>query len=87
MRTVRVLTLLIEDRRSGEEMLAEVRVPLRPADPGDEGMWADAQEVSEELQRGPSRIDGEFRSCLAHARARYAVRVRHFIFLAFSGLG
>lgn len=56
----RVLTLLMEDKRNpyDEQMLAEVRVPLKPADSGDEGFWADAQEVSEELQKGPSRIDG-----------------------------
>ncbi|EJF60390.1 hypothetical protein DICSQDRAFT_62995 [Dichomitus squalens LYAD-421 SS1] len=69
VRVVRVLTLLIEDKRSGEEMLTEVRVPLRPADPGDTGMWADAQEVSEELQRGPSRIDG--RAKVYTMRGRY----------------
>ncbi|PIL33933.1 hypothetical protein GSI_03640 [Ganoderma sinense ZZ0214-1] len=62
-RVVRILTLLIEDKRQyhdeeNENLLTEVRVPLRPADPGDTGMWADAQEVSEELQKGPSRIDG-----------------------------
>ena len=57
----RVLTLLIEDkRRPGlEPMLAEIRVPLKPADAGDVGFWADAAEVAEELQNGPSRIDGE----------------------------
>ena len=67
-RVVRILTLLIEDKRQhhwhddeDESLLTEVRVPLRPADPGDTGMWADAQEVSEELQKGPSRIDGAFR--------------------------
>ncbi|KAI0373437.1 hypothetical protein BV20DRAFT_937418 [Pilatotrama ljubarskyi] len=61
VRICRVLTLLIEDKRNpdGESMLAEVRVPLKQADPGDEGFWADAQEVSEELQKGPSRIDGQ----------------------------
>ncbi|KAH9894803.1 hypothetical protein C8Q73DRAFT_644792 [Cubamyces lactineus] len=60
IRVCRILTLLIEDKRdpNGESLLAEVRVPLKPAEPGDEGFWADAQEVSEELQRGPSRIDG-----------------------------
>lgn len=40
-------------------MLAEVRVPLKQAENDDEGLWADAQEVSEELQKGPSRIDGK----------------------------
>ena len=36
-------------------------MPLRPADPDDAGMWADVQEMSEELQKGPSRIDGASR--------------------------
>ncbi|OSC99364.1 hypothetical protein PYCCODRAFT_839440 [Trametes coccinea BRFM310] len=60
VRVCRVLTLLIEDKRNmdGESMLAEVRVPLKQLDGGDEGYWADAQEVTEELQKGPSRIDG-----------------------------
>ncbi|KAI0768811.1 hypothetical protein BD413DRAFT_436433, partial [Trametes elegans] len=49
----------IEDKRHPEceNMLAEVRVPLKQTDGGDEGFWADAQDVSEELQKGPSRID------------------------------
>ncbi|KAI0743362.1 hypothetical protein C8Q80DRAFT_1106499 [Daedaleopsis nitida] len=60
MRVCRVLTLLIEDKRNGdgESMLTEVRVPLRPMDGGEVGFWVDAQEVTEELQKGPSRIDG-----------------------------
>ncbi|KAI0633817.1 hypothetical protein C8Q77DRAFT_1030316, partial [Trametes polyzona] len=50
----------IEDQRGDSEdsMLAEVRVPLKPIEGGDEGYWADAQDVSEQLQKGPSRIDG-----------------------------
>ncbi|KAH9915698.1 uncharacterized protein B0H18DRAFT_885626 [Fomitopsis serialis] len=39
-------------------MLAEVRVPLKQADNSEDGYWADAKEVSDELQAGPSRIDG-----------------------------
>ncbi|KAI9059142.1 hypothetical protein FKP32DRAFT_1580237 [Trametes sanguinea] len=60
VRVCRVLTLLIEDKRhpDGESMLAEVRVPLKQLEGGEEGYWADAQEVTEELQKGPSRIDG-----------------------------
>ncbi len=60
----RVLTLLIEDRRNsgfgddGDGMLTEVRVPLKN-DGDDDGFWADAQDVTNELQNGPSRIDGE----------------------------
>ncbi|KAM5532501.1 hypothetical protein V8D89_013854 [Ganoderma adspersum] len=40
-----------------EKLLTEVCVPLRPTDAAT-GMWVDAQDVSEELQKGPSRIDG-----------------------------
>ncbi|KAH9851394.1 hypothetical protein C2E23DRAFT_732936 [Lenzites betulinus] len=60
-RPCRVLTLLIEDRRSPEDdcFLAEVKVPLKPADSGDEGFWADAQDIAQELQKGPSRIDAK----------------------------
>lgn len=55
---VRMLTLLIEDLRTGESQLAEIKVPLRPSlQPGD-GFWADAQDVCNLLQAGPSRIDG-----------------------------
>ena len=72
-RVVRILTLLIEDKRQyhdeeNENLLTEVRVPLRPADPGDVGMWADAQDVSEELQKGPSRIDGACFNVFLHMR-------------------
>ena len=61
VRVCRVLTLLIEDKRSpdAEALLAEIRVPLKPAEGGDVGFWADAAEVANELQNGPSRIDGE----------------------------
>ncbi|KAH8073004.1 hypothetical protein BXZ70DRAFT_902932 [Cristinia sonorae] len=54
---LRVLTLLIEDTRTNPPdcLLAEVRVPLRDAG---EGYWADAKDVCDELQIGPSRIDG-----------------------------
>ena len=54
------MTLLIEDRRHGLQDLqvAEIRVRLRVAEHG--GFWTDAGEVSERLQTGPFRIDGEF---------------------------
>ncbi|TFK81496.1 hypothetical protein K466DRAFT_440083, partial [Polyporus arcularius HHB13444] len=50
----------IEDKRGGDadSMLTEVRVPLKQVDGGDVGFWVDAQDVIEELQKGPSRIDG-----------------------------
>lgn len=59
-RKVRTLTLLINDARTGEELLAELKVPVRVnADPT-EGYWADAQEVCAVLQASASRIDGAF---------------------------
>ncbi|CAL1707472.1 unnamed protein product [Somion occarium] len=57
---LRILTVLIEDKRFPEEegQLAEVRVSLRPGDDPEDGYWADAREIAEELQSGPARIDG-----------------------------
>lgn len=62
MRVLRILTLLIEDLRGDQsmDMLVELRIPLRQvADDPEDGYWADAWEVSEELQNSPSRIEGE----------------------------
>ena len=55
-----MVTLLIEDVRSGETdlQLAEIKVPLRPAEREEDGFWADAKDVAEALQSSPSRIDG-----------------------------
>ncbi|KAI0305554.1 hypothetical protein B0F90DRAFT_1073189 [Multifurca ochricompacta] len=53
---LRMLTLLIEDRRCGTDELAEIRVPLKAA--GEGYFWADAKEVCMALQSGPSRVDG-----------------------------
>jgi hypothetical protein len=55
-----MLTLLIEDVRSGvpDHQLAEIKVVLRPGEDPDGGFWANAKEVCETLQAGPSRIDG-----------------------------
>lgn len=57
---LRMVTLLIEDLRSGvpDSQLAEVKVPLRVADDPEDGFWADAVEICNALQGGPSRIDG-----------------------------
>ncbi|KAI0812370.1 hypothetical protein BC629DRAFT_934786 [Irpex lacteus] len=55
-RIPRLITLLIEDMRLKESQLAEVRVPLKER-PGDL-IWADAVDITEALQAGPSRIDG-----------------------------
>lgn len=57
---MRMVTLLIEDTRSGvpDSQLAEVRVPLRVADDPEDGFWADAVEICNALQGGPSRLDG-----------------------------
>lgn len=59
---LRILTVLIEDKRTPETdgQLAEVRVGLRNADDPEDGYWADAKEVVDELQSGPARIDGVF---------------------------
>lgn len=60
---LRILTVLIEDKRTPEpdNQLAEVRVGLRQTEnPEDDGFWADAKEVVDELQSGPARIDGVF---------------------------
>ncbi|ESK97141.1 hypothetical protein Moror_6362 [Moniliophthora roreri MCA 2997] len=58
----RMLTLLMTDMRTEDEdhQLAEVQVPLRPVDPRypEEGYWANAEDVVEELQNSPCRIDG-----------------------------
>ncbi|KAG0706089.1 hypothetical protein DFH29DRAFT_903539 [Suillus ampliporus] len=63
MRPLRILTLLIEDVRSGvpDHQLAEIKVVLRPGEDLDGGFWANAKEVCETLQAGPSRIDGPAR--------------------------
>ena len=58
-------------------MLTEVRVPLKQ-DSSDGGYWADAQEVTEELQKGPSRIDGEHstRAQLYHVLIEFSGRAK-----------
>ncbi|KAG1777626.1 hypothetical protein EV702DRAFT_1099484 [Suillus placidus] len=63
IRPLRMLTLLIEDVRSGvpDHQLAEIKVVLRPGEDPDGGFWANAKEVCETLQAGPSRIDGPAR--------------------------
>ncbi|KAH9832316.1 uncharacterized protein C8Q71DRAFT_714207 [Rhodofomes roseus] len=57
-------------------MLAEVRVPLKQADNPEDGYWANAQEVSDELQAGPSRIDGRAKVYAMRGRFRqYFLRI------------
>ncbi|KAF8502135.1 hypothetical protein F5888DRAFT_1887629 [Russula emetica] len=53
---LRMITLLIEDRRHGTDELAEVRV--QPKTAGEGYHWADTKDVCAALQSGPSRIDG-----------------------------
>lgn len=55
-----MVTLLMEDVRSGvaDPQLAEVKVPLRVASDPEDGFWADAADICDALQSGPSRIDG-----------------------------
>ncbi|KAI0049820.1 hypothetical protein FA95DRAFT_1488355, partial [Auriscalpium vulgare] len=57
---LRTLTILIEDRRTGVDELAEVKVHLKPGEDPEGGtcFWTDAKDVCEQLQGGPSRIDG-----------------------------
>jgi len=45
VRQLRMLTILIQDIRSGttDHQLAEVKVPLRVADDPQDGYWADAK--------------------------------------------
>jgi hypothetical protein len=52
-----MVTILIEDIRSGvtDHQLAEVRVPLFEKE---ECLWANSQEVCEQLQTSASRIYG-----------------------------
>ncbi|VDC01836.1 unnamed protein product [Peniophora sp. CBMAI 1063] len=57
----KLLTILIEDKRSDGMELAEIRVPLQPRA---ETLWVKAAQVVENLQSGPSRIDGP---CRVHA--------------------
>ena len=56
----RLLTLLINDKRNGEDQIAEVTVPLRPCYDQSIAYWADAADVCRQLQAGASRIDGKF---------------------------
>lgn len=61
LRPLRMLTILIEDVRSGvpDHQLAEIQVLLRSAEDPDGGFWANAKEVCEKWQAGPSRVDGK----------------------------
>ncbi|TFK73984.1 hypothetical protein BDN72DRAFT_118510 [Pluteus cervinus] len=56
----RLITLLITDLRSPapDRQLAEVKVPLTPAENPDDGFRVDARDVCDQLQTSPSRIDG-----------------------------
>lgn len=61
---LRCLTLLIEDKRfhPPENLLTEVHVRLRETA---DGHWADAKDICDELQFGPSRIDGRYSYALS----------------------
>lgn len=58
-----MLTVLIEDIRSGvtDHQLAEVRVPLFKRQ---DCLWANSQEVCEQLQASASRIYGKYRGTM-----------------------
>ena len=46
-RPLRIVTVLIQDIRSGvtDHQLAEVKVPLKPSDDPQDGFWADARDI------------------------------------------
>ncbi|KJA29033.1 hypothetical protein HYPSUDRAFT_33540 [Hypholoma sublateritium FD-334 SS-4] len=70
---LRMVTLLIQDLRSGtvDHQLAEVTVPLKESDnPKDAGYWADAQDITHQLQNGPCRIDGPARAYTLRGKYR-----------------
>ncbi|KAL4080354.1 hypothetical protein V8B97DRAFT_2020960 [Scleroderma yunnanense] len=71
-RPLRMLTLLIEDMRSGvpDSQLAEIKVPLKVAEDPQDGFWADAVDVCNALQASPSRIDGPAKVFTMRAKFR-----------------
>ncbi|KAI6046071.1 hypothetical protein EDC04DRAFT_1869523 [Pisolithus marmoratus] len=71
-RPLRMITLLIEDHRSGVEdsQLAEITVPLKVAENPEDGFWADAVDVCDALQASPSRIDGSAKVYTKRAQYR-----------------
>lgn len=71
-RQLRMVTLLIQDLRSGvaDHQLAEVKIRLTAADDPQDGFWADAKELSEKLQASPSRIDGPAKAYTLRGRYR-----------------
>ena len=81
---LRILTVLIEDKRTPEpdNQLAEVRVGLRQTEnPEDDGFWADAKEVVDELQSGPARIDGVFMFDQIEDRPKFTREMRSVVAL------
>ncbi|KAF9227261.1 hypothetical protein BS17DRAFT_775202 [Gyrodon lividus] len=79
-RPMRMVTLLIEDMRSGmaDSQLAELTVPLRVADDPEDGFWANAVEICDALQAGPSRIDGPAKVYTMRGKFRqFFMRVDH----------
>ncbi|KAI5123957.1 hypothetical protein M0805_006369 [Coniferiporia weirii] len=72
----RLVTVIIEDFRVEEDepFLVEISVPLRTAE--DDSFWADAVDVCNILQNGPSRIDGPAKVYTFRGRYRqYFLRV------------
>lgn len=73
---LRTVTVLIEDRRTGVEELAEISIPLREFGEREKdaegGYWAAAEDVVVKLQGGPARIDGaQFTFHFKFAKYRY----------------
>ena len=54
-RQFRLVTLFIDDQRTGRHYLAEVRVSVRTMSGG---YWGNSREIAMRLQSGPSRVDG-----------------------------
>ncbi|KAG1716641.1 hypothetical protein ID866_519 [Astraeus odoratus] len=80
-RPLRMVTLLIEDLRSGipDSQLAEIKVPLKVAEDPEDGFWADAVDVCNALQASPSRIDGPAKVFTMRAKFRqFFMRVDHY---------
>ncbi|KAF8806434.1 hypothetical protein BYT27DRAFT_7140948 [Phlegmacium glaucopus] len=71
-RPLRIVTVLIQDIRSGvtDHQLAEVKIPLKPSDDPQDGFWADSRDINQQLQASASRIDGPARAYTLRGKYR-----------------
>nr|GAT56791.1 predicted protein [Mycena chlorophos] len=72
----RLVTLLMEDNRgeSRESLLAEVYVPLRESENArEDGYWAYAEEICQELQTSAARIDGPAKVFVLRGKYRQVI--------------